>query len=66
MGLDCVKVAEDQKATKAKMVVVGGFLSVFGGILMCKLINKTIMIGMLIVERGEKRKFEKLYLIWLV
>lgn len=35
MGLDCVKVAEDQKATKAKMVVVGGFLSVFGGILMC-------------------------------
>lgn len=35
LGLDCIKVAEDQKASKAKMVIVGGALSVFAGILMC-------------------------------
>lgn len=35
IGLDCVRVSEDQKMTKAKMAVVGGFLSVLAGVLMC-------------------------------
>lgn len=34
-GLDCIKIAEDQKVQKAKMVICAGFMSVFAGVLMC-------------------------------
>lgn len=34
-GLDCIKISEDQPATKAKMIVVAGFMSILAGVLMC-------------------------------
>ena len=43
VGLDCVKIAEDQRASKAKCVVVAGFLAIFSGILMCELNRKSFI-----------------------